>query len=158
MEQAENLFREVPETPAISLYRSYARLSRARLDSRLSNHARALAAVAEMESLARSLKNPSIEVALWQTKADVLTRAGRLEESEEPLRMLLELGSALSQTAPAETDLSMVRRRISEAVNVLATRYLDRGNANEAWRVWTRYNSCFETLDEGDRGEWRPLR
>jgi len=145
--QSEALFDGLPETPALVLYRSYARLSQASLDGRRSETAKGLRAVGELEAAMSSLQNPSIETDLWHIKSELLTRAGYLTEGEEPLRKLLTLGDAALQSAPVGGDRSALVRGVSDAVNLLTQRYVDQGNPREAWRVWTQYNSCFKTLD-----------
>jgi tetratricopeptide (TPR) repeat protein len=155
LDRSQKLFAQFPQAPSSALYRAYALLSRARLDGQRGNAAEGLTAVREMEAAESSLKNATIEMALWHAKSELLTRAGMLSESEEPLRRLLALGDRARESQPSAGDRSALAHHVSDAVNLLADRYLAQGNVAEAWRVWTRYNSCFVTADTGEDGAAR---
>jgi CHAT domain-containing protein len=145
--RSEQLFDGLPDSPARTLYHSYARLSEARLDAQSNQAERGLQSVTEMEKILSSLQNESIEIDLWHVKSELLTRMGRLADSEDSLRKLLAIGTAATNAAPSASDRSSLARNVSEAVGVLAERYISQGDTREAWRVWTEYNSCFQTVD-----------
>jgi CHAT domain-containing protein/tetratricopeptide (TPR) repeat protein len=125
----------------------YARLSRARFDGQEGKFAEGLDAVAEMESLMASRQNPAIETQLWYVKADLLARKGDLLASERSLTQLLAIADAARSSTPSAADRSAMARRVSQAVDLLADRYIAQGKADDAWRIWTRYNNCFTTID-----------
>ncbi len=147
--RSEQLFEVLPDSGARTLYRSYSRLSLARLDAGANLPERGLAKVAALEEIVSSLRNESVEMDLWHVKSELLTRAGRLAESEDSLRQLLTYGNSALQSAPSAGDRSAFARSVSEAVGMLAERYIDQRNPREAWRIWTQYNSCFQTIGPG---------
>lgn len=142
LRRAQELFREFPDTESSQLYRAYAMLSQARLDGVRGRVADGLAAVSDMEAQIKFRQNPAINMVLWQVKSELLTRAGRLRQSEVPLGDLLKLGDAAKRSEPTGGDPSALARHVSDAVNVLTERYVIRGSPADAWRVWTQYNSC----------------
>src|SRR5262249_49683430 len=136
----------VKDSPSARFYQAYARLSAARVAGRQGNITSGLTAVAALEDIAPGLQNPSIETQLWHVKSELLARAGRLEESEEALLHLTKLGDEARQSEPSAADRAAMARRVAEAVDLLADHYLMRGNATDAWRIWTQYNACFMTV------------
>jgi CHAT domain-containing protein/cytochrome c-type biogenesis protein CcmH/NrfG len=147
--KSEQIFDTVPESGARTLYRSYSGLSLARLDAQENRPERGLARVAALEGIVAALRNESVEIDLWHVKSELLTRAGRLAESEDSLRQLLTYGNSALQSAPSAGDRSSFARSVTEAVGVLVERYIAQQNPQEAWRIWTQYNSCFQTINSG---------
>jgi CHAT domain-containing protein len=145
LDRSEDIFTMVPASPSAQLYRSYARLSHAYLDGQHGDVERGLETTAKLQAMPASLENPSIQTRLSHVQAQLLAKAGRLTESEQALRRLLTLGDAIRHSSPAAADRSAMTRRVAEAVNLLAGRYLDQGNAAEAWRLWTQYNTSLVT-------------
>jgi CHAT domain-containing protein len=134
----------ITESEASRLYVSYAELARARLEG-LNRPAEGLQRLNEMESKLSAVRNAAVEALLWRVKSELLTKAGRLEESNDALRRILLLSDS-AHAAPARIgDPTELGREVSQAVSLLADRFLQQGDAAEAWRIWTRYNPCFRT-------------
>jgi CHAT domain-containing protein/tetratricopeptide (TPR) repeat protein len=144
LSRSETIFQTVPSSPSALLYHAYTRLSQAYLDGQSGEIERGLEATEDMRAIVASLENPAIETRLWHVRSELLAKAGRLAESEEALRRLLTLGDAARDSVPSSGDRSAMARRVADAVNVLADRYLGHGDAAEAWRLWTHYNAGFQ--------------
>jgi CHAT domain-containing protein/Flp pilus assembly protein TadD len=143
-DQSEGALKGMTESAASQLYSSYAELSRARLDG-LQNPGNGLQRLDRMESNLSSIRNAAVEALLWRIKSELLTKAGRLEESDRALRRILSLGDSARAASVRIGDPSELGREVYQAVNLLTDRSLQRGDAAEAWRIWTRYNPCFRT-------------
>jgi CHAT domain-containing protein len=156
-DRSEQELSGIPESPASLLYGSYAELSRARLEGQQSQVGRGLERLNRMESKLASIQNPTVEALLWRVKSELLTSAGRTEESEDPLRRILALAVSARANSPDASDPTAVAREVSHAVNILADRSLQRGDAADAWRIWTTYNPCFRTISSASAGSARLL-
>ncbi len=154
---SERALRGLPESPASTLYGSYAELSRARLEGQQSQVANGLERIDRMESKLNSIQNQAVEALFWKVKSELLTLAGRIEDGEEPLRRILALGASAHAAASGAGDPTVLAREVSQAVNLLADRALQRGDAEESWRLWTTYNPCFRTIPAAATGSARLL-
>jgi len=162
LDRAQELMRSAPNSDAKLLYGFYVAIAQARFDGQQAKPENALKQLDLMEQkLAKSklgpVQNPAVQNLIWEVKSELLTRAGRQAESEQPLQRLLEAGTAARNGSSGVGDPSVTAREISRAVNILADLYLRQGNAPGAWRVWTRFNPCFQTIPVASAGSVRLL-
>ena len=145
-QESESAFRGLPDSPDSLLYGSYVGLSRARLEGQANHTSQGLERLGRLEPKLADIRNPAVEALLWRTKSELLIRAGRIPESEEPLRRILALGTAERNRASDIGDSSELDRQVAQAVGILTDRQLQNGNAAQAWGLWTQYNPCFQTI------------
>lgn len=152
-DRSANLFQGLP---AARLYRAYAGLSRAVLDAQENRVTKGLAQLQDLESMLPSEQNSAVEARLLRTKAELLKGAGRLKESEECLRRILDLNAtgttAVSSAGETTTPLA---REVFEAVRLLTDRDLERADIAGGFRLWTSFNAQFQTAMSASRGEAR---
>ena len=145
-DQSSKIFAGLPESPSSRFYKSYAEISTARLEGQRNQVEKGLERLGHMESMLGTVQSADVEAQLWSVKSELLALAGRDRESEEVLGRLLALGSSARMAAPGGSDRAMLAREVSRAVNALADRHLQRGEAERAWQVWKEYNPSFRTL------------
>jgi CHAT domain-containing protein/cytochrome c-type biogenesis protein CcmH/NrfG len=137
-------FETQPSSPSLLLYRSYAELSRAQIEAQQNQVEIGLARIGRMEEILPRIDNPTVEARTWSAKSDLMTRAGRLPESEESLRKILYLRPTTEAYAPRIGDPSALSREIAQAVLILTDRELQSGDAAGALHLWMEYNPCFQ--------------
>jgi CHAT domain-containing protein/tetratricopeptide (TPR) repeat protein len=145
-DDSARLFQRLPASPSSQLYQAFAEISRATLDGQRGLAARGLERLKHMESMLSSIHNSVVESRLWRAKSELLTRMGRLEESDVCLRRILELSSTSSAAATRAGDPSALGGQVSEAVRILVDRSLQQGDYVGALRLWASYNTSFRTI------------
>lgn len=145
-DRSGEIFDSLPGSPSSSFYRSYAEISRARLEGQQKQVEKGLHRLDRMESMLDTIRNANVEAQLWSVKSELLTLAGRGPESDDVLRRILVLGASARAAAPGQGDPSMLAREVAGAVRILSDRHLQRDEAEQGWRIWMEYNPSFRSI------------
>jgi CHAT domain-containing protein len=141
------IFQTLKDSPSLQLYKSRAELSHARLDAQQGHVGAGLERLGHLESELPSIQNSVVEAELLGVKSELLTSAGRLDESNQSLRRVLELSATAPTAAAKAGDPSVLARQVSDAVRILVERLVARGDVAGALQLWMRYNPSYQTLD-----------
>lgn len=149
LRESNDTFDQLGDPQQRRLERAYASLSEARLLGQQGAIDEGLRKTEAIEASLAQIDNPAIETQYWGVRAEILTRAGRLDESAQALEKLVALGVATQSLSPAA-----IPKAARAAARQLAERFIEQDDTAAAWRVWTSINGLSSQADTSGGTAW----